>query len=261
MQSREAERDPADPPMLGKAEQAAVRDAIAAEYRRVYSSVVGTGDVGTSLTDRRIRTDQGEVVVRVQIYFHSPARLLLRFEVVDTGIGLAPEEIQKLFQPFVQVDTSSSRKYGGTGLGLAISRKLIELMGGRVGVQSKPGAGSTFWFELPFGVPPQPPIERSFPGLVFLQAVVAVPNASQRQALVEQLHGWGVVSRGVGEAGELARALQNDFRAAVIPLVICDEEMLAQGGDELGRLLAENKQRVQSILLASPVGSLGAAAA
>jgi CheY-like chemotaxis protein len=188
-------------------------------------------------------------------------KLLLRFEVVDTGIGLAPEEVRKLFQPFVQVDTSSSRKYGGTGLGLAISRRLIELMGGRVGVQSKPGAGSTFWFELPFGVPTQPPIERSFPGLVFLQAVVAVPNASQRQALVEQLHGWGVVCRGVGEARELARALRNDFRAAVIPLVICDEEMLAQGGDELGRLLAENQDRVQCILLASPVGSLGAEAA
>ncbi|HUC85166.1 MAG TPA: MASE1 domain-containing protein, partial [Candidatus Acidoferrales bacterium] len=206
-------------------------------------------------------TEQGEVVVRVQIYFHSPSKLLLRFEVVDTGIGLAPDEIPKLFQPFVQADTSSSRKYGGTGLGLAISRKIVELMGGRIGVQSKLGAGSTFWFELPFGVPPQPPLERSFPGLVFLQVVVAVPNASQRQSLLDQLQGWGVVCRGVADAGALERALRHDFRAAVIPLVICDDEMLAQGGEELSRLLSESKESVLCILLASPVGSLSADAA
>jgi PAS domain S-box-containing protein len=201
-------------------------------------------------------TEQGEVVVRVQIYFQSPSKMLLRFEVADTGIGLNEDEIKKLFQPFVQVDTSSSRRYGGTGLGLAISTKLVELMGGRIGVQSKLGAGSTFWFELPFAIPQQPPIDRSFPGLVFLQTVVAVPNANQRQALLEQLQGWGIVCRGVANANELARALRHDFRAAVIPLVICDDEMLAQGGEELTRLLADSQQRVQCILLASPASSV-----
>ena len=206
-------------------------------------------------------TEQGEIVVRAQVYFRAPSKLLLRFEVADTGIGLSAQETARLFQPFVQADTSSSRKYGGTGLGLAISRRIVELMGGRIGVQSKSGAGSTFWFELPFGVPPQPPIERSFPGLVFLQAVVAVPNANQRQALVDQLHSWGVVARGVADAAELGRALQHDFRAAVIPLVICDDEMLAQGGAELTTRLAESRADVQSILLASPVGSLSADAA
>ena len=206
-------------------------------------------------------TDQGEVVVRVQIYYHASAKLLLRFEVVDTGIGLAAPDVQKLFQPFVQADTSSSRKYGGTGLGLAISRKIVELMGGRIGVQSQPGAGSTFWFEVPFAVPPQPPIEGVFPGLVFLQALVAVPNANQRQSLLDQLHGWGVVARGLATAADLTRVLRHDFRAAVIPLVICDDEILAQGGPELTRLLMDNKENVQWILLASPVGSLSADAA
>ena len=84
-------------------------------------------------------TEQGEVVVRVQIFTRSPAGLLLRFEVKDTGIGMDNAAIQKLFQPFVQADTSSSRKYGGTGLGLAISRKIVELMGGRIWAQSQPG--------------------------------------------------------------------------------------------------------------------------
>ena len=220
-----------------------------ARLRQVLLNLVGNGVKFT---------EHGEVVVRVQTHFQTPGKIILRFEVADTGIGLTTEEIKKLFQPFVQVDTSSSRKFGGTGLGLAISRKIVELMGGRIGVLSTPGTGSTFWFELPFAVPPQPAMERSFPGLVFLQTVVAVPNLSQRQSLVEQLQGWGVVCRAVADAKELARSLRHDLRAAVIPLVICDDEMLAQGGEDLRRLLLENKERVQCIVLASPAGSLGA---
>jgi PAS domain S-box-containing protein len=206
-------------------------------------------------------TEQGEVVVRVQIFTRSPAGLLLRFEVKDTGIGMDTAAIQKLFQPFVQADTSSSRKYGGTGLGLAISRKIVELMGGRIWAQSQPGAGSTFWFEVPFGVPPQPPIEGVFPGLVFLQTLVAVPNANQRQSLLDQLHGCGVVARGLANAAELTRALKFELRAAVIPLVICDDDLLVEGGPALTKLLAEKKDSVPCILLASPVGSLSADAA
>jgi CheY-like chemotaxis protein len=215
-----------------------------------------------NLVDNGVKfTERGEVVVRVQIHFQSAAKLVLRFEVTDTGMGLQPEETRKLFQPFVQVDTSSSRKFGGTGLGLAISRKLVELMGGRIGVQSTPGAGSTFWFELPFAVPPQPPMERHFPGLVFLETVIAVPNPTQRQSLLEQMQSWGLLCRAVADAAELTRVLRHEFRSAVIPLVICDDEMLALGGDTLRQLLAESRARVQCVLLASPAGSLGADAA
>ena len=203
-------------------------------------------------------TERGEVVVHVRIHFQTPTRTILRFEVTDTGIGLSQDDIKKLFRPFVQADTSSSRRFGGTGLGLAISRKIVELMGGRIGVDSTPGVGSTFWFELPFGVPPQPPAERCFPALVFVQAVVAVPNLSQGRALVEQLHGWGVVARAVTAPEDLSHALRYDLRAVVIPLVICDDDMLALGGQELKSLLTENKEWVQCVLLASPVGSLGA---
>ena len=202
-------------------------------------------------------TEHGEVVVRVTPLQHGQGRIKLRFEIADTGIGLTPEQTKNLFQPFVQADTSSSRKFGGTGLGLAISRKIVELMGGRIGVHSAAGAGSTFWFELPFEVPAQPAIERCFPGLVFMHAVVAVPNASLRESLVEQLRGWGVDSRAAATAAELGRALRHDLRAAVLPLVVLDDEMLGLGGAELRRQLADQGDRVQCLLLTNATASLG----
>jgi signal transduction histidine kinase len=95
-------------------------------------------------------TERGEVAVRVDVAEVSEHTVRLLFEVLDTGIGLAPDAMARLFQPFVQADGSITRKYGGTGLGLAISKQLIEMMAGRVGVESEPGKGSRFWFTARF---------------------------------------------------------------------------------------------------------------
>ena len=104
----------------------------------------------TNLASNAIKfTDKGEVNVRIQRLGADRNEAVLRFEVQDTGVGLSRDEIAQLFQPFQQVDCSTTRKYGGTGLGLVISKQLVEMMeGGKIGVESFPAQGSTFWFTL-----------------------------------------------------------------------------------------------------------------
>jgi len=97
-------------------------------------------------------TERGDIVVRVRVQQREGTNALLRFEVSDTGIGLSDEDCERLFQSFHQADSSTTRRYGGTGLGLAISKKLALLMGGDVGVRSRAGHGSTFWFTARVGV-------------------------------------------------------------------------------------------------------------
>ncbi len=94
-------------------------------------------------------TSQGSVTIGLSVVERCADSLRMRVEVDDTGIGITPEQAQRLFQPFMQAESSSARRFGGTGLGLAISHQLIQLMGGRIGVESRAGCGSRFWFEWP----------------------------------------------------------------------------------------------------------------
>jgi CheY-like chemotaxis protein/nitrogen-specific signal transduction histidine kinase len=104
-----------------------------------------------NLTSNALKfTQQGSVTLNQQIEEQHEDQLSIRFEVTDTGIGISEEQQQKLFTPFVQADSSTTRQFGGTGLGLSICKELVELMGGEIGIESSPGKGTTFWFVIPF---------------------------------------------------------------------------------------------------------------
>src|SRR6185312_12787359 len=105
-------------------------------------------------------TRTGEIAAEVSVESSNDGRLVARFEVRDTGIGIEPETVRSLFQPFVQADSSTTRHFGGTGLGLSIVRRLVEMMGGDVGAESEIGAGSKFWFTLPLTQVDTPPVSR-----------------------------------------------------------------------------------------------------
>jgi len=160
-------------------------------------------------------TEKGEVVVSVSA---GPAEdgpggeQELHFAVRDTGIGIPPERMDRLFQSFTQVDASTARKYGGTGLGLTISKRLVELMGGRVWVESQPGTGSTFHFTVravPTGSAPPVFLAGPIPELAGKRVLVVDDNRTNRQILELQTRSWGMepVSAASGpEALELIRA-------------------------------------------------------
>ena len=168
-------------------------------------------------------TEAGEITVGVRLLERDDSQVLLHFAVRDTGIGLAPEQMGRLFQSFQQADSSISRQYGGTGLGLAITKHLAELMGGQVGVDSSVGHGSTFWFTARLGLGvAQPRHQLSLPALYMQRVLVVDDNATARMVLADMLSGMGfdVAQAASGEAAlaqlRVAAAQAQHFQAVLL---------------------------------------------
>jgi signal transduction histidine kinase/CheY-like chemotaxis protein/HPt (histidine-containing phosphotransfer) domain-containing protein len=180
-------------------------------------------------------TQTGEVVLEVCVLGRQSGRSLVHFEVRDTGIGIAPEVIGKLFESFTQADSSTTRRFGGTGLGLSIVRKLVEVMGGRVGVDSEPGRGSAFWFVLPLeaaerGEQPGAAIP---PGCRLL---VVDDNATSRAALTSQLSHAGCDVTIAEDAATALTTLRREARP--FDAVLLDLHMPGIDGAALGEQIA-----------------------
>ena len=187
-------------------------------------------------------TAEGEVVVRVWLAEREADRLVVRFEVSDTGIGVANDDATRIFETFSQADSSTTRRFGGTGLGLAISRQLVAAMGGEIGVESEPGAGSTFWFTVPLTQAHDPDVvtaPRSAATLAGLRVLVVDDNATNRTILHDQLAHWGVavdvVDGALAGLGRLGAAVAE---GAPYDLAVLDLCMPDLDGLELARRIS-----------------------
>ena len=182
-------------------------------------------------------TEQGEISVRIRVDARTDDTVLLHFSVTDTGIGIRPEQRDKLFQSFSQADSSNTRKYGGTGLGLSISKQLAEMMGGQVGVESEYGQGSTFWFTARLGIDSTQ--QRNLvpkPDLRGVRVLVVDDNENARAVITELLQEmtFKVTAVESGTAG--LRALREYAGTAqAFEVVLLDWRMPGMDGIETAR--------------------------
>ena len=198
-----------------------------------------------NLTGNAVKfTQQGEIVIQVQVETDQEEQVELHFTVRDTGIGIPEDKRDVIFEAFCQADGSATREYGGTGLGLAISQQLVELMGGRIWIESQLGAGSTFHFTME--LKKQPGARRAAAGLEMamdwqgLPVLVIDDNATNRLVLLEMLTHWGLEATQAenGPAGlqelERARDISRPFR-----LVLLDGMMPEMSGFAVARRIRD----------------------
>jgi signal transduction histidine kinase/CheY-like chemotaxis protein/ligand-binding sensor domain-containing protein len=202
------------------------------------------GQVITNLINNAIKfTEQGEVYLKVELLEQIGAKARLRFSVKDTGIGMTPEQAARLFQAFSQADASTTRKHGGTGLGLTISKRLVELMGGEIGLESEPGVGSTFLFIVSVGVASGPAQSRVIPEqLRTITALVVDDNAAARDILVHALDGVCARVEAVSSGEEAIAAVKQHDSDRPYDVIFMDWRMPGMDGIQAARLIKQDPE-------------------
>ena len=218
------------------------------------------GDVGRlrqillNFTTNAVKfTAAGEVVLRARLDDDQTSeRVVVRFEVTDTGVGIAPAEVERLFEPFSQSDASTTRRYGGTGLGLAICRRLAEAMDGAVGVDSRPGQGSTFWLRLPLdrALRPLAREDLSAHSLQGRRVLVVDDNQTNRLVLTSQLRAWDITADPAADGAEALERLRGAAaRAENYDLALVDMAMPGMDGLDLAAVIRSDPELASVILL------------
>jgi len=224
------------------------------------------GDVGRlrqviiNLVGNAIKfTESGEVTLRIELESGNEDHAVLHFFVADTGIGIQPEDQERVFEAFQQADASTTRQYGGTGLGLAISSRIITLMGGRVGLTSEVGEGSVFDFTAGFGIQGADTVQESVPHtrLSNLRALVVDDNVTNLRILDGILRSWGMPTTLATSGGEaLAILSESGQNADPFALILTDARMPVMDGFELVKRIRQlPSQKAATILMLTSVNS------
>lgn len=199
-----------------------------------------------NLTNNAIKfTDQGEVIIEVSLEAELGNSVVLRFAVNDTGIGIPESSQSKLFQPFIQVDASTTRQYGGTGLGLAICKQLVELMGGEIHLESEEGKGSTFWFTVPFQMQTNKSSEHHSLGienLRGLKVLVVDDSITNCNILYHQLKSWGMMVDVLIQSTDVIPCLLQAIEMGQpYQIALLDMQMPELDGEQLGIQIKSSK--------------------
>ena len=201
-------------------------------------------------------TEQGHVIVRVRNVAEDGESPRLRVEVEDTGLGIPEEELDSVFEAFTQVDSFETRKHGGTGLGLAITRQLVGILGGEVGVKSKVGQGSTFWFELPLEAAARPPRHEPWvlPDARVLLVQPSAPAAAATRAVLERA-GAQVVNVATGQRALEKLALDGPYQLAIV-----DHRLPDMDGIEFLERFGSSGLAIVPVIMLTPVVASGRSA-
>ena len=219
----------------------------------------------TNLAGNAVKfTDRGHVLIEVSLVDQDGDDAVIRLSVEDTGIGIAAEKLNDIFGKFTQADASTTRKYGGTGLGLAISKRLVELMNGEVGVSSRHGEGSTFWFTFRAPVSKTAPAPALAPAaLSGLRALIVDDNQVNLRVLEEQLTRMGLQTHCVPSGPQALDELHGASRkGAPYDLAVVDHQMPEMSGMDLGRAIQSDPALSESFVrvLLSSAANAGPAA-